>query len=212
MSAPDLRALVRAIAEAAAPHVGARPSQTQHHVARHGPWLAHREQTVALAARAGRWRTKAHGRGPTVAAQSDALDAAAVLALRERLQHQRDERARLLAADDAALRVLDEAARVYDAAAVDEACGVVAAQNGYEVSADGLRHHIRQCLALDAATPPWSRMQVYMAGAGNDIADACDAILRRRAAEAPQGVGQVVLPADVADDGAVTVRVPGREP
>lgn len=205
MTAPDLRALVRAIAEAAAPHVGARPSQTQHHVARHGPWLAHREQTVALAARAGRWRTKAHGRGPTVAAQSDALDAAAVLALRERLQHQRDERARLLAADDAALRV-------YDAAAVDEACGVVAAQNGYEVSADGLRHHIRQCLALDAATPPWSRMQVYMAGAGNDIADACDAILRRRAAEAPASGGQVVLPADVAADGAVTVRVPGREP
>jgi hypothetical protein len=41
---------------------------------------------------------------------------------------------------------------------------------------------------------------------------ACDAILRRRAAEAPQGGGQVVLPADVSTDGTVTVRAPGREP
>lgn len=46
MTAPDLRALVRAIAEAAAPHVGARPSQTQHHVARHGPWSRWREEYV----------------------------------------------------------------------------------------------------------------------------------------------------------------------
>ena len=193
MSAPDLRALVRAIAEAAAPHVGARPSQTQHHVARHGPWLAHREQTVALAARAGRWRTTAHGRGPTVAAQSDALDAATVLALRERLQAQRDERARMLAADDAALRVLDETARVYDAEMVND---VLASQRIVGLYPDG----------------PWSRAEVICLTYDQSVVDACDAILRRRAAEAPQGGGQVALPADVSADGAVTVRVPGREP
>ncbi len=210
MTAPDLRALVRAIAEAAAPHVGARPSQTQHHVARHGPWLAHREQTVALAARAGRWRTKAHGRGPTVAAQSDALDAAAVLALRERLQAQRDERARLLAADDAALRVIDETARLYDVAAVAEALGDM--RDGADP--DALAWHASPLTTLDARgqKPPWSRAEIRRTTLAADLVDACDAILRRRAAEAPQGGGQVALPADVSADGAVTVRVPGREP
>ena len=36
-------------------------------------------------------------------------DLDALRALRERMQHQRDRRVRLLAADDAALRVIDEA-------------------------------------------------------------------------------------------------------
>ena len=211
MTAPDLRALVRAIAEAAAPHVGARPSQTQHHTRTFGPHFGDElrsisRQTVHLAARAGAWRAKGYERGTPGAP----LDAAAVLALRERLQHQRDERARMLAADDAALRVLDAEARLYDVAAVAEALGDM--RDGADP--DALAWHASPLTTLDARgqKPPWSRAEIRRTTLAADLVDACDAILRRRAAEAPQGGGQVVLPADVSTDGTVTVRAPGREP
>ena len=208
MTAPDLRALVRAIAEAAAPHVGARPSQTQHHTRTFGPHFGDElrsisRQTVHLAARAGAWRAKGYERGTPGAP----LDAAAVLALRERLQAQRDERARLLAADDAALRVLDETARVYDAATLDAAI----IETCERLHCDVTRWRVKVAAGLPP-TAPWSRTQIDRAAESDAFTIACDAILRRRAAEAPQGGGQVALPADVSADGAVTVRVPGREP
>lgn len=215
----DLRALAHDIAEAAARCVGAKPRQTQGHTRRHGPHFGDMRagitrQTVHLAARAGAWRAECYERGTP----GDALDAATVLALRERVQRQRDERARLLAADDAALDVIDATARIYDAATVAEAARGLAPD---EVGGDRAAASVLRVLRVfddGADASPWTGAAIDRAANclvldGRPIAlrDACDAI-RRRAAEAPQGGGQVVLPADVAADGTVTVRAPGREP
>ena len=170
MTRNDLTALVRTIAEAAARCVGAEPRHTNGHVGVHGPWWTTRRQAVALAARAGDWRAKGRAEGPTVAAENPAINAAAVLALRERLAAQRDERARLLAADEAALRAVDEGARIYDAATVAAA---VREGGGDDDLARWVERTITERVG---GSGPWTRAEVRDA-----TADACDAILRRRA-------------------------------
>ena len=97
--------IMRAVASAAAAVVGARPSTVHGWAQRFGAGISDHEVTVELYARASAWSASArvtglHGRG---------VDLDALRALRERMQHQRDRRVRMLAADDAALRVLDEA-------------------------------------------------------------------------------------------------------
>ncbi len=215
MTHDDLSALMRDIAEAAARCVGADPFRTEPHVGIHGPYFSARRQSVELAARAGDWRVKGSAVGSTVQTANPALNAAAVLALRERVQAQRDERARLLAADEAALDVIDRTALIYDAATIGEAVAeAFPGGAGIDEAVRILRAALED--STGSASGPWERAAmrsaVYLICNGRSIVDACDAILRRRAAEAPQGGGQVVLPADVSADGAVTVRVPGREP
>ncbi len=160
-----LNTLARDIAEAAAKCVGADNCD--------GRVATHRQGTsaaVQLIAEAADWRAEGHA----VGAEGDALNAAAVLALRDRVVAQREVRARMLAADDAALRVIDETARVYDAATVTEAAG-----------ATGDRAVILR-MWLDGEGP-WSREDVSVAvtmaqhHSVGEVLDACDAILRRRA-------------------------------
>lgn len=179
MSALDLRALVRDIAEAAAKCVGADASQTQPRVASGDVFAGNNPHAVDLTASAGAWRSHAAAYGHAGAA----LDAAAVIALRERVQRQRDERARMLAADDAALRVIDETARVYDAATVQEALDAM--REGADP--DALAWHAKPFATLDdhGAKPPWSRAEIRRTTLASDLVDACDAILRRRAGGAP---------------------------
>lgn len=112
----------------------------------------------------------------------------AVLALRDRVQAQRDERARLLAADDAALRVIDETARIYDAATVREAVaeafpGCAGVDKGVRIILTAL------AFATDDERGPWCRAPLCNAARGvvdgHRVLDACDAILRRRAEVKP---------------------------
>jgi len=170
----DLSALMRDIAEAAARCVGADPLRTEPHVGIHGPYFSARRQSVELAARAGDWRVKGSAVGSTVQTANPALNAAAVLALRERLTAQAEERRRLLAADEAALRVLDETARLYDEATVADA---VREGGGDDDLVRWVSHTITQRVG---GPGPWTRADVRDA-----TADACDAILRRRAGGAP---------------------------
>lgn len=178
----DLRALMRDIAEAAARCVGAKPAQTAGNVAVHGPNFGDRihgimRQTVHLAARAtAHWTAKGYANGPADLSVelTPALAAAAVLALRERLTAQAEERRRLLAADEAALRVLDETARLYDEATVADA---VREGGGDDDLVRWVSHTITQRVG---GPGPWTRADVREA-----VADACDAILRRRAGGEP---------------------------
>jgi hypothetical protein len=182
---------MRDIAEAAARCVGAKPAQTAGNVAVHGPNFGDRihgimRQTVHLAARAtAHWTAKGYANGPADLSVelTPALAAAAVLALRERLTAQAEERRRLLAADEAALRVLDAEARLYDAATVAEACGVVARDGQRCTGADDLRSYVLDDLRHEP--PPWTRHQLRLAACSADVAAACDAILRRRAGGEP---------------------------
>lgn len=187
MTRDDLTALMHDIAEAAARCVGANPSQTAGNVAVHGPHFGDRihgimRQTVHLTARAtARWTAKGYANGPAdlSAEFTPALGVAAVLALRERLTAQRDERARLLAADEAALRTLDETARIYDAATVAEAVETLGAADAE------LHRSLWRALAAETPEGPWSRHRVLDAARWWPrpwaLAAACDAILRHRA-------------------------------
>ena len=131
----------------------------------------HGVRGATVSAHADKWTVWSENFG---AGDRDAVNSAAVLALRDRVVAQREERARMLAADDEALRVIDETARVYDAATVMEAAG-----------ATGDRAVILR-MWLDGEGP-WSRERVASALTmvqEHDSAatlDACDAILRRRA-------------------------------
>ena len=183
MTRDDLTALVRSVAEAAARCVGAEPRHTDGLLDLRGPHFTGRRQVVTLTARAGGWCAKGRAEGPTIASDNPAINAAAVLALRERLAAQRDERARLLAADEAALRTLDETARLYDAATVAEACGVVARDGQRCTGADDLRSYVLDDLRHEP--PSWTRHQLRLAACSADVAAACDAILRRRAGGEP---------------------------
>lgn len=187
MTRNDLTALVRTIAEAAARCVGAEPRHTNGHVGIHGPYFSARRQSVELAARAGDWRVKGSAVGSTVQTANPALNAAAVLALRERLTAQAEERRRLLAADEAALRVLDAEARLYDAATVNEAVGALV-DDADGALADRVRRCVgRRCSCDGHPTPPaggpWTTDEVRRgaaeAGEASRLLDACDAILRR---------------------------------
>lgn len=172
MTPEALNTLARYIAEAAAKCVGATTAlqSTGRAEVTPSPTLASpRGEYVSIVADARGWSARAEVHG----APSAALNSAAVLALRDRVAAQREERARMLAADDAALRVIDETARVYDAATIVETAGDNAAR------ADAMRRW------LDGRGP-WSREEAMVAVTvtrGNPSAtlDACDAILRRRA-------------------------------
>ena len=72
----------------------------------------------------------------------------------------------MLAADDAALRVIDETARVYDAETLVEALWAV-------------RREWAALVRLESV--PWSRSSLMRIHDGPRVVDACDAILRRRA-------------------------------
>lgn len=199
MTRADLLALVQSVAEAAARCVGAKPSQTQRAVHEDGPhWhdVTHglpMARRVVLAARAGAWRANGEHRGPASPTgdrpEDAATAAAAVLALRERVQRQRDERARLLAADDEALRVIDETARIYDAATVREAAeslgvwGIVARLIVIDSGCDTM-----VCMVNDPQTAEYVRgLERRIANRGESVSllAACDAILRRRAEVQP---------------------------
>ncbi len=170
MTRDDLTALVHDIAEAAARCVGAEPRHTDGLLDLRGPHFTGRRQVVTLTARAGGWCAKGRAEGPTIASDNPAINAAAVLALRERLAAQRDERARLLAADEAALRTLDETARLYDAATVGE------------VMRGAMRDAALEYLRAEGNVGPWTRREV---DGVMGLAAACDAILRRRAGGEP---------------------------
>lgn len=170
MTRDDLTALVRSVAEAAARCVGAEPRHTDGLLDLRGPHFTGRRQVVTLTARAGGWCAKGRAEGPTIASDNPAINAAAVLALRERLAAQRDERARLLAADEAALRTLDETARLYDAATVGE------------VMRGAMRDAALEYLRAEGNVGPWTRREV---DGVMGLAAACDAILRRRAGGEP---------------------------
>lgn len=157
MTRDDLNALAREVAEAAAQALRAG-----------GDTVPGRSVTVIVPG--SDWRAEAYVLGE----ESDALTAAAVVALRDRVVAQREERARTLAADDAALRVIDETARVYDAATVREAAREGGAD---EYVAEWL---VRTITGRSGNGGPWTRVEVYDA-----TATACDAILRRRAGGAP---------------------------
>lgn len=174
MTHDDLSALMRDVAEAAARCVGSEPRHTAGNLELRGPHFTGRRQVVTLAARAGDWRAQGRAEAATIATENPALNAAAVLALRERLTAQAEERRRLLAADEAALRVLDAEARIYDAAAVADA---VREGGGDDDLVRWVSHTITQRVG---GPGPWTRADVRDA-----TADACDAILRRRAGGEP---------------------------
>ena len=181
VSPEALSNLANDIAEVAAKCVGAEPSQVGASIRRH---TAGESAVVACSAWAGEWSARA---STTAGRNSDALNAAAVLALRDRVVAQREERARMLAADDAALRVLDETARVYDEATVVEAVRVaVAAVDG--CSDDTLTSwswKVVYSLRAGDGAGPWTAAQVRRASEGYDVVAACDTIFRRRAGGAP---------------------------
>ena len=187
MTRDDLSALMRDIAEAAARCVGADPLRTEPHVGIHGPYFSARRQSVELAARAGDWRVKGSAVGSTVQTANPALNAAAVLALRERLTAQAEERRRLLAADEAALRVLDKTARLLaaDEAALrtlDETARLYDAATVGEVMRGAMRDAALEYLRAEGNVGPWTRREV---DGVMGLAAACDAILRRRAGGEP---------------------------
>mgnify|MGYP003480833021 FL=1 len=171
MTPADLNTLARDIAEAAAKCVGAERALSSAAVGGDSATA-----TAAVVARAGNWRADYIGPVGKRGADEAALNSAAVLALRDRVVAQREERARMLAADDAALRVIDETARVYDAETVAEAVKAT----GRELTHEGAYPLLAATLdALGEDDAPWTRAQVDEWDSG--IADACDAILRRRA-------------------------------
>ena len=172
MTPEALSNLTNDVAEAAAKCVGAEAGTTTGRADEVPAWTREDPGAVGIivTARAGEWLAcgDIHGH------PSATLNSAAVLALRDRVVAQREERARMLAADDEALRVIDATARVYDAETVMEAA-----------SATGDRAVILR-MWLDGEGP-WSRERVASAltmAQEHDPAatlDACDAILRRRA-------------------------------
>ena len=171
MTPEALSNLTNDVAEAAAKCMGAEPSQAGASIRRH---IAGESAVVACSAWAGEWSARASS--PAGHNGTDALNSAAVIALRDRVVAQREERARMLAADDAALRVIDETARVYDAETVAEAVRAT----GREFTHEGAYPLLAATLdALGEDDAPWTRARVDLWD--SDIADACDAILRRRA-------------------------------
>jgi hypothetical protein len=174
---PDaLNTLARDIAEAAAKCVGCEARSVAGATNEMSAW-SHTDAarvSVSVAADAGEWKAYACADGHTGAA----LNSAAALALRDRVVAQREERARMLAADDAALRVIDGSARMYDAALIGEAVSAMESD-----PAEVTRMQRGVFAHLTAGNPdvrgPWTRAQVDEWDSG--IADACDAILRRRA-------------------------------
>ena len=91
---------------------------------------------------------------------------------------QRFEREKMLRADIAAIEVIDGTARMYDAALIGEA---VAAMESDPAEVTRMQRGVFAHLTagnLDVRGP-WTRAQVDEWNSG--IADACDAILRRRA-------------------------------
>jgi hypothetical protein len=168
-----LNALARDIAEAAAKCVGAEPSQAGASIRRH---IAGESAVVACSAWAGEWSARASS--PAGHNGSAALNSAAVLALRDRVVAQRFEREKMLRADLAAIEVIDGTARMYDAALIGEA---VSAMESDAAEVPRLQRGV--FAHLTAGNPdvrgPWTRGEVDEWDSG--IADACDAILRRRA-------------------------------
>ena len=170
MTPADLNTLARDIAEAAAKCVGAERALSSAAVGGDSATA-----TAAVVARAGNWRADYIGPVGKRGADEAALNSAAVLALRDRVVAQREERARMLAADDAALRVIDETARIYDAATAEEAVDMACAR--FEVNAATRTANVRARLR----DGKWPKTRREMEFADGRIADACDAILRRRA-------------------------------
>lgn len=185
MTRDDLLTLVADIAHAAAEHVRATAAQTQRSVHEHGPHFGDAKhglpltRRVVLAARAGQWGANGSHRGAATlkgnGPEDAATAAAAVLALRERVQRQHLTRSRLLDADAAALRVIDEMARIYSADVVREAVGRICPGDEGEVA--------RVLRGLAYGQPgdvgPWTRAD--MARIGSDVRDACDEVIRERA-------------------------------
>ena len=170
MTPEALNTLARDIAEAAAKCVGAEFVNVG---ASARTYTAGESAVAACSAWAGEWSAQASS---PAGHNGAALNSAAVLALRDRVVAQREERARMLAADDAALRVIDETARMYDAETVAEAVRAT----GREFTHEGAYPLLAATLdALGEDDAPWTRAQVDEWDSG--IADACDAILRRRA-------------------------------
>ena len=168
MTPADLNTLARDIAEAAAKCVGAEFVNVG---ASARTYTAGETAVAACSAWAGEWSAQASS---PAGHNGTALNSAAVLALRDRVAAQQEERARMLAADDAALRVIDETARVYDA----ETEAVRA--TGREFTHEGAYPLLAATLdALGEDDAPWTRARVDLWDSA--IADACDAILRRRA-------------------------------
>lgn len=174
MTPADLNSLARDIAEAAAKCVvssvvvgkaDAVPAWT-----REDPGAV----AIIVTARAGEWLAcgDIHGHPST------ALNAAAVLALRDRVAAQWEEREKMLRADLAALDVIDGTARMYDAALIGEAVSAMESD-----AAEVTRMQRGVFAHLTAGNPdvrgPWTRAEVDEWDSA--IADACDAILRRRA-------------------------------
>ena len=158
MTPEALNALARDIAEAAAKCIRAGATAVNGHA-------------ITVIVPDSDWRVDAYALGE----ETDALRCAAVLALRDRVVAQREERARMLAADDAALRVIDETARIYDAATAEEAVDMACAR--FEVNAATRTANVRARLR----DGKWPKTRREMEFADGRIADACDAILRRRA-------------------------------
>ena len=169
MTPADLNTLARDIAEAAAKCVGAERALSSAAVGGDSATA-----TAAVVARAGNWRADYIGPVGKRGADEAALNSAAVLALRDRVVAQREERARMLRADKAALKAIDTRAGLYDEATVREACAVAADPSAPPDLADRIVADLHE---FDP--PPWSRAQVhYECGWA---LDACDAILRCRA-------------------------------
>lgn len=173
MTPEALNTLVRDIAEAAAKCVGAERALSSAAVGGDSATA-----TAAVVARAGNWRADYIGPVGKRGADEAALNSAAVLALRDRVVAQRFEREKMLRADLAALDVIDGTARMYDAALIGEA---VSAMESDPAEVTRMQRGVFAHLTagnLDVRGP-WTRAQVDEWDSG--IADACDAILRRRA-------------------------------
>ena len=174
MTPTDLNTLAHDIAEAAAKCVGAEAGTTTGRADEVPAWTREDPGAVGIivTARAGAWLAcgDIHGH------PSAALNCAAVLALRDRVVAQREERARMLAADDAALRVIDETARLYDAETLDAAI----VETCERLHCDVTRWRVKVAAGLPPVAP-WTRAQVDRAAEGDAFTLACDAILRRRA-------------------------------
>ena len=172
MTPADLNTLARDIAEAAAKCVGAEFVNVG---ASARTYTAGESAVAACSAWAGEWSAQASS---PAGHNGDALNSAAVLALRDRVVAQRFEREKMLRADLAALDVIDGTARMYDAALIGEAVSAMESD-----PAEVTRMQRGVFAHLTAGNPdvrgPWARGEVDEWDSG--IADACDAILRRRA-------------------------------
>lgn len=172
MTPEALNTLARDIAEAAAKCVGAEFVNVG---ASARTYTAGESAVAACSAWAGEWSAQASS---PAGHNGDALNSAAVLALRDRVVAQRFEREKMLRADLAALDVIDGTARMYDAALIGEA---VSAMESDPAEVTRMQRGVFAHLTagnLDVRGP-WTRAQVDEWDSG--IADACDAILRRRA-------------------------------